>query len=150
MEDRAYLLMGLLDVNMPMLYGEGKKAFHRLQLEIIRASNDQSIFAWDCYGRTGSTLAADPSDFHGCGEMELMRSHRIHRISQRGRPRRRAGVKDRLGSFPITDRGIQMWLFIHPSSSRLSHLLPSPAAMPLLSRGSTSDHRFDFAGIQLL
>ncbi|KIM68400.1 hypothetical protein SCLCIDRAFT_105698, partial [Scleroderma citrinum Foug A] len=45
-EDRAYSLMGLLDVNMPMLYGEGKKAFHRLQLEIIRASNDQSIFAW--------------------------------------------------------------------------------------------------------
>ena len=45
-EDRAYSLMGLLDVNMPMLYGEGKKAFHRLQLEIIRSSNDQSIFAW--------------------------------------------------------------------------------------------------------
>jgi len=39
-EDRAYLLMGLLDVNMPMLYGEGKKAFHHLQLKIIRASND--------------------------------------------------------------------------------------------------------------
>ena len=33
-EDRAYSLMGLLDVNMPMLYGEGKKAFHRLQLEM--------------------------------------------------------------------------------------------------------------------
>ena len=45
-EDRTYSLMGLLDVNMPMLYGEGKKAFHRLQLEIIRSSNDQSIFAW--------------------------------------------------------------------------------------------------------
>ncbi|KIM61030.1 hypothetical protein SCLCIDRAFT_60362, partial [Scleroderma citrinum Foug A] len=45
-EDRAYSLLGLLDVNMPMLYGEGKKVFHRLQLEIIRASNDQSIFAW--------------------------------------------------------------------------------------------------------
>ncbi|KIM53488.1 hypothetical protein SCLCIDRAFT_138960, partial [Scleroderma citrinum Foug A] len=45
-EDRAYSLMGLLDVNMPMLYGEGRKAFHRLQLEIIRASNDQTIFAW--------------------------------------------------------------------------------------------------------
>ena len=43
-EDRAYSLMGLLDVNMPMLYGEGKNAFHRLQLEVICASNDQSIF----------------------------------------------------------------------------------------------------------
>ncbi|KIM62504.1 hypothetical protein SCLCIDRAFT_60203, partial [Scleroderma citrinum Foug A] len=45
-EDRAYSLLGLLDVNMPMLYGEGRRAFQRLQLEIIRVSNDQSIFAW--------------------------------------------------------------------------------------------------------
>ncbi|KAI6135427.1 heterokaryon incompatibility protein-domain-containing protein, partial [Pisolithus croceorrhizus] len=46
MEDRAYSLMGLFGVNMPMLYGEGKKAFQRLQLEIIRTSTDHSIFAW--------------------------------------------------------------------------------------------------------
>ncbi|KAI6041053.1 heterokaryon incompatibility protein-domain-containing protein, partial [Pisolithus marmoratus] len=45
-EDRAYSLLGLLGVHMPMLYGEGKNAFRRLQLEIIRTSNDQSIFAW--------------------------------------------------------------------------------------------------------
>ncbi|KAI6001702.1 heterokaryon incompatibility protein-domain-containing protein, partial [Pisolithus marmoratus] len=45
-EDRAYSLMGLFGVNMPMLYGEGKKAFQRLQLEIIRTSSDHSIFAW--------------------------------------------------------------------------------------------------------
>ncbi|KIK19990.1 hypothetical protein PISMIDRAFT_106659, partial [Pisolithus microcarpus 441] len=45
-EDRAYSLLGLFGVNMPMLYGEGKKAFRRLQLEIIREYSDQSIFAW--------------------------------------------------------------------------------------------------------
>ncbi|KAI5985033.1 heterokaryon incompatibility protein-domain-containing protein, partial [Pisolithus albus] len=45
-EDRAYSLMGLFGVNMPMLYGEGKKAFQRLQVEIIRISSDHSIFAW--------------------------------------------------------------------------------------------------------
>ncbi|KAI6038838.1 heterokaryon incompatibility protein-domain-containing protein, partial [Pisolithus marmoratus] len=45
-EDRAYSLMGLFGVNMPMLYGEGKKAFQRLQLEILRVSSDHSIFAW--------------------------------------------------------------------------------------------------------
>ena len=38
-------VLGLLDVNISMLYGERKKAFHRLQLEIIRPSDDQSIFA---------------------------------------------------------------------------------------------------------
>ncbi|KAI6101089.1 heterokaryon incompatibility protein-domain-containing protein, partial [Pisolithus croceorrhizus] len=45
-EDRAYSLMGLFGVHMPMVYGEGKKAFRRLQLEIIREFNDHSIFAW--------------------------------------------------------------------------------------------------------
>lgn len=46
-EDRAYSLMGLFGVNMPMIYGEGgTKAFLRLQEEIIKVSNDQSIFAW--------------------------------------------------------------------------------------------------------
>ena len=63
--------MGLLDVNMPMLYGEGKKAFRRLQLEIMRTSNDQSIFAWGI-GRAGSILADDPSFFRDCDNMELM------------------------------------------------------------------------------
>ena len=31
---------------MPLLYGEGQMAFIRLQEEILRTSNDQSIFAW--------------------------------------------------------------------------------------------------------
>lgn len=49
-EDEAYSLLGLFDINMPMLYGEGKKAFQRLQKEIIRDSTDHSIFAW---GKSG-------------------------------------------------------------------------------------------------
>lgn len=46
LEDEAYCLMGLFDVNMPLLYGEGRKAFLRLQQEILKHSDDQSIFAW--------------------------------------------------------------------------------------------------------
>ena len=57
-EDVAYCLMGLFDVNMPLLYGEGEKAFIRLQEEIIKHSDDQSLFAW-----ADSTAAAD----HQCG-----------------------------------------------------------------------------------
>ena len=45
-EDEAYCLLGLFGVNMPLLYGEGRKAFLRLQEEIIKRSDDQSIFAW--------------------------------------------------------------------------------------------------------
>lgn len=39
-EDRAYSLMGLFDINMPMVYGEGKRAFVRLQEEIMKISNE--------------------------------------------------------------------------------------------------------------
>lgn len=45
-EDRAYSLLGIFDVNMPLLYGEGNKAFLRLQEEILKESQDLSIFAW--------------------------------------------------------------------------------------------------------
>ncbi|OWT43367.1 HET domain protein [Pochonia chlamydosporia 170] len=45
-EDMSYSLLGILDINMPMLYGEGHMAFRRLQEEIIRKYNDMSIFAW--------------------------------------------------------------------------------------------------------
>ncbi|KAI1408671.1 heterokaryon incompatibility protein-domain-containing protein [Hypoxylon sp. FL1857] len=45
-EDQAYCLMGLFGINMPLLYGEEGKAFIRLQQEILRVSDDESIFAW--------------------------------------------------------------------------------------------------------
>ena len=45
-EDIAYCLMGLFDVSMPILYGEGDKAFIRLQQEIMKELDDESIFAW--------------------------------------------------------------------------------------------------------
>ncbi|KAI7159665.1 hypothetical protein KC343_g7531 [Hortaea werneckii] len=68
-EDRAYSLLGLFDVNIPLLYGEREKAFMRLQEEIIHRSNDQSIFAWG-YGMSidenpGALLARSPADFRG-------------------------------------------------------------------------------------
>jgi hypothetical protein len=45
-EDMAYSLIGLFNINMPLLYGEGEKAFVRLQEEILKDSDDQTIFAW--------------------------------------------------------------------------------------------------------
>ncbi|KAI0193950.1 heterokaryon incompatibility protein-domain-containing protein [Xylaria flabelliformis] len=45
MEDRAYSLLGLFDiVNMPLVYGEGKKAFSRLHQEIMNIHQDDTIF----------------------------------------------------------------------------------------------------------
>lgn len=45
-EDEAYCLLGLFGVSIPLLYGEGRRAFRRLQEELMRVSDDQSIFAW--------------------------------------------------------------------------------------------------------
>ncbi|KAK8080927.1 hypothetical protein PG997_008745 [Apiospora hydei] len=45
-EDIAYCLMGLFGVNMPLPYGEGSKAFLRLQEETMRTIDDDTIFAW--------------------------------------------------------------------------------------------------------
>ncbi|KAK4569973.1 hypothetical protein LTR86_002943 [Recurvomyces mirabilis] len=62
-EDTAYCLMGIFDVNMPLLYGEREKAFMRLQREIILKSDDESIFAWRDTGRTSGMLARWPTAF---------------------------------------------------------------------------------------
>lgn len=46
-EDQAYSLLGIFDVSMPMLYGEGKRAFIRLQEEIMRTNSDHSCtYLW--------------------------------------------------------------------------------------------------------
>nr|VWO98355.1 Peptidylprolyl isomerase (EC [Ganoderma boninense] len=45
-EDRAYSLLGIFNIQMPPLYGEGEGAFRRLQEEILRRIPDQTIFAW--------------------------------------------------------------------------------------------------------
>jgi hypothetical protein len=52
-EDMAYCLLGIFDINMPLIYGEGSKAFRRLQEEIIKRNNDLTIFAWDLIHGSG-------------------------------------------------------------------------------------------------
>ncbi|KAJ2972599.1 hypothetical protein NUW58_g9152 [Xylaria curta] len=96
-EDIAYSLLGILDVNMPLLYGEGEKAFIRLQEEVIRKSNDLSIFAWSPPSRGGQSayvdlLATSPALFEDCHSIED------------------GGLDDRTLSpsmFSLTNRGIQ-------------------------------------------
>jgi hypothetical protein len=62
-EDEAYALMGIFGVNMPTIYGEGPRAFVRLQQEIMRISNDHSIFAWQGSGDFYGMLATSPRQF---------------------------------------------------------------------------------------
>jgi len=66
-EDTAYCLMGIFDINMPLLYGEGPKAFMRLQEEIMKKTHDHSIFCWRDSTATDFTfrglLARTPAEF---------------------------------------------------------------------------------------
>lgn len=64
-EDSAYCLLGLFDISMPMLYGEGHKAFSRLQEEIVKEYDDQSLFAWRSrtVGNRVGLFAKSPADF---------------------------------------------------------------------------------------
>jgi hypothetical protein len=75
-EDEAYCLMGLFGVTMPILYGEGRKAFTRLQIEILQTSEDQTILAWthaDSPRALTGMLARSPADFRKCAGARVTR-----------------------------------------------------------------------------
>ncbi|KAH7010679.1 uncharacterized protein B0I36DRAFT_214887, partial [Microdochium trichocladiopsis] len=66
-EDRAYSLLGIFDISLTMLYGEGDRAFARLQEEILKCNEDASILVWS-YQEEDTTfapsgLAPSPSHF---------------------------------------------------------------------------------------
>jgi hypothetical protein len=80
-EDQAYCLLGLLGVNMPLLYGEREKAFYRLQREILDSTTDHSILAWEGGGigviaghPFGNILAPSIRNFEGCGDIRRVHS----------------------------------------------------------------------------
>ncbi|KAK5712629.1 hypothetical protein LTR17_017882 [Elasticomyces elasticus] len=60
-EDIAYCLLGLLDINMPLLYGEGTRAFRRLQEEVVRSKGDHTVFAF--HSPNPGLFAPSPSEF---------------------------------------------------------------------------------------
>jgi hypothetical protein len=76
-EDIAYCLLGIFGVNLPLIYGEGARAFIRLQEAIAQSTNDLSLFAWSededvtsqlYYG----VLARSPQQFACCRHLELV------------------------------------------------------------------------------
>ncbi|KAH8679640.1 heterokaryon incompatibility protein-domain-containing protein, partial [Tricladium varicosporioides] len=88
LEDTAYCLMGLFGVHMPMLYGEGNGAFIRLQEEIMKRTDDQTIFAWRIeYGSHNKVLASHPAAFKLSGSMiptNRVISHRPLSVTSKG------------------------------------------------------------------
>ena len=103
-EDVAYSLLGIFDVNMPLLYGEGKKAFMRLQHEIVKISDDESIFAWtDADLPESGIFAQSPKAFAESGDVVpidlLHRQQYIHRAP-----------------YAVTNRGLAIEVFANEQS----------------------------------
>ncbi|KAF9738960.1 het domain containing protein [Paraphaeosphaeria minitans] len=78
-EDMAYCLLGIFDIQMPLLYEEGEKAFIRLQEEIVKTTDDYSLFAWRAVtSESGPAsksvyrglLARSPLEFRDCRSVE--------------------------------------------------------------------------------
>ncbi|KAK3905761.1 heterokaryon incompatibility protein-domain-containing protein [Staphylotrichum tortipilum] len=66
LEDTAYCLLGIFDVNMPLLYGEGKKAFRRLQEEIMKANpSDHTLMAWGRFVPHQTGRVVEPLQLQG-------------------------------------------------------------------------------------
>ncbi|KAF3048922.1 hypothetical protein E8E11_009876 [Didymella keratinophila] len=97
-EDIAYSLLGIFDVNMPLLYGEGKlKAFRRLQEEIMKVSEDETLFAWESTefnigSSSADVLASDPKDFSEASNLIPFASD------------------DPVIPYSMTHRGLRVWL----------------------------------------
>ena len=80
LEDVAYSLLGLFEINMPLIYGEGENAFFRLQREIIQSSSDESIFAWTDRGLNYSgLLARSPECFRHSSDIVPIRLKTLDR-----------------------------------------------------------------------
>ena len=117
-EDMAYSLMGIFDVNMPLLYGEGKKAFIRLQHEIVKISNDESLFAWTDAGLVESGLfAQSPKAFAESGNVVQISSDHCQHIYR--------------APYMVTNRGLAIEALASRNSSSTSILDRRFAFLPL-------------------
>ena len=87
-EDLAYCLLGISDVNMPILYGEGQKAFLRLQDAILSQNDDLSLFLWTDEESAEPYIglfAHHPRCFKGKGRTESRPSIQQHDVSSTNR-----------------------------------------------------------------
>ncbi|RYC65165.1 hypothetical protein CHU98_g1035 [Xylaria longipes] len=125
-EDVAYCLLGVFGIVMPLLYGEGNNAFIRLQHEVMKSSEDQSILAWHpldavAEPRTG-ILAQSPAYFWFCGS--IVRDLDVARLP-----------------FTITNIGLSLRLPRFPTSLGGLMLVGLNCSYQLLGRYLRDKHR---------
>ena len=119
-EDLAYCLLGLFSINMPLIYGEGNRAFRRLQEEIIRQSEDRSIFMWQSRQLSVQSkvypielrgvLAEYPREFAEVGHLIPMRDYAPKDFAHAEKITRMVDIINTATEEPywVTNRGLRM------------------------------------------
>ena len=79
-EDSAYSLLGLFDMYLPLIYGEGHNAFQRLQEEILKRDKDHTVFAWTRNDTFSSLESFRPSGLFASSPSNFLRSDKIFPI----------------------------------------------------------------------
>jgi hypothetical protein len=144
-EDIAYCLLGIFNINMPLLYGEGQlRAYGRLQEEIMRRTEDHSMFAWsgagigtDFRNDIVGFLAPHPSAFKD-NKAELHELPRdVEPLSITGR-----GIRAQLPLVPQDDEGKNYLAVIGCRESHSSYHVPAHSsyyAIPITRLKESSD-----------
>lgn len=117
-EDLAYCLLGIFGISMPLVYGEGARAFVRLQEEIIKETNDLTLFAWQADHLSFETtpyrgiLATSPKDFANSGN--IVSSTNTRNNPEFAMTNKGLKIEARLGRGH--GNSVLMWLNCHRSS----------------------------------
>ncbi|KAI7776252.1 hypothetical protein LA080_005539 [Diaporthe eres] len=138
-EDMAYCLLGLFDINMPMIYGEGERAFIRLQEEIAKETNDLSLFAWTSKGEDDSKsfrgmFASSPAEFADCRNVRwadflvprsefAVTNHGVRLETSLGLTDKKQVVLD-LGCYGDTIRRERLGIYLHQTGTRFVRQRP--------------------------
>lgn len=122
-EDIAYCLLGIFDVNLPLIYGEGMRAFQRLQEAIMSRSYDQSLFAWGEFVEDFSDLST---------RKDLFGYQDDRRVIRWEAPEKRQPA---VGLFAETPEAFRWSRDISPLNDTLTHQI-ARAHPPVLASGS--------------
>jgi hypothetical protein len=134
-EDEAYCLLGIFDIQMPLIYGEGRKSFIRLQTEILQRTEDYSFLIWTAplhqRRKTGHEKGALPAiafssslfpkrgafsvDGTSC-QYEEMKPFVANRNYYEGSNQAAATAKH---PPQLTSRGLRAWMFVRQAESLL-------------------------------
>lgn len=128
-EDMAYSLLGIFDVDLVPTYGEGKRAFLKLQQKLVQNYRDESIFAWVA---PGSRMPEHNRDW-GHGEWGLLApwvdcfEHSGDIVITGGKPKARPA-----GGIAPTPEGVKFPMPMKELDSFPTWMLPIFAFLPLL------------------